>query len=910
MAGRKVMSARMKFRTLLYSGFGFLIAGMILILYLVINALNNQNQEMNMLVKDRYEKIKLANHIRADVGRISVEMNLYNQKKTITIDALQKVEHSTQTIEGDLRKLKEIIRLKEAKVILAQLSDHYQEFNILVNQMIALEAANEIDRMPEMFVEGELIREELIHQIDQLILFQEEMMEKTITDGEKTYLNALQNVTLTTIIGVLMAILLALFVVHSTTRRLNEVKNVMKAIIYGSETYPRISVKHNDEVGAIGEAYNELAAALEKYEKAERDNRVRMEEQNWLKTKVAETATMSQGLLEMEGFGRQFIRTISPMVSASFGVLYLKESVDEEEFLTRWASYASLSEEPIGKVHIQLGEGLVGQSALDCVPMLVEETPDDYLKISSGLGETKPASLMIVPVAFDGEVLAVMELASLQPFLPVHQELLKQIASQLGITINRIHKHRQVQELLEEAQTMNEELQTQSEELQMQQEELRTMNDELEAQYRNSEQRTKEVELIKNELEDKNREVLLGSQYKSEFLANMSHELRTPLNSLLILAQMLFENKNGNLDQKQLEYAHTIYSSGNDLLQLINDILDLSKVEAGKMDILHGDVVVSDITSLVEREFLPIAKRKGLHFSIIQSENVPARITTDEQRLYQILRNLLSNAFKFTEAGEIQFQIGEFSNMGSGLEYTTFSVKDTGIGIPKEKHSIIFEAFRQADGTTSRKFGGTGLGLSISKELAHKLNGYIEIESAEGEGSIFTLYLPKIVGKDSYLLETAADYEDSNEFAIELEPVLQTQVGNRLETQSGCFAGKRILMVDDDMRNIFALTSALEAEDMNVIFAENGIEALQILEGGAEVDLIIMDIMMPEMDGYETMKHIRLMPEFQELPIIALTAKAMKNDRQKCIDAGASDYISKPVNLEQLFSLLQVWLHK
>jgi two-component system, chemotaxis family, sensor kinase CheA len=900
----------MKFRTLLYTGFGILIAGMILILYLVINALDNQNQEMDALVKDRYEKIKLANHIRADIELINEEMNIYFQRNAIDIDAIQDVEESYQGIEDNLEKLKKIITRPEAKSILSLIVENFQEFKIIVNQMIALDAADEKNKIPEMLLKEEITHEELIHQIDQLILFQEGMMEETITNGGKTYINALQNVTIITIIGVVLGVVLALFVVHTTKRRLDEVKNVMKAIIYGSEKYPRIQVEHNDEVGAIGEAYNELANALEKYEKAERDSRRHMEEQNWLKTKVAETATMSQGLLEMEGFGRQFIKSITPMVGASYGILYSKEALEEESFLTRWASYASLTEEPIGKLKIQLGEGLVGQTAVDNELILLEQTPSDYLKISSGLGETKPVSIMIVPVEFDGEVLAVIELASLQRFLPIHLELMRQIAYQLGITINRIHKHKQVQTLLEEAQTLNEELQTQSEELQMQQEELRTMNDELEAQYRNAEQRTKEVELIKNELEDKNREVLLGSQYKSEFLANMSHELRTPLNSLLILSQMLFENKSGNLDKKQLEYAHTIYSSGNDLLQLINDILDLSKVEAGKMDIHQNDVMVSDIMNFVEREFLPVSNRKGLQLTINNDESVPPIFKTDEQRLLQILRNLLSNAFKFTDTGEIQFRIGEYSHLDSGLNYITFSVKDTGIGIPKEKHSVIFEAFRQADGTTSRKFGGTGLGLSISKELALKLNGFIEVESVEDEGSTFTLYLPQIVGKEVDLHETAPDKEVSQESLEVLGPVLESHKVIHPEVRTGCFAGKRILMVDDDMRNIFALTSALEAEGMNVIFAENGVEALQILEGGAEIDLILMDIMMPEMDGYETMKHIRQISEFEELPIIALTAKAMKNDRQKCIDAGASDYISKPVNLEQLFSLLQVWLHK
>ena len=382
----------------------------------------------------------------------------------------------------------------------------------------------------------------------------------------------------------------------------------------------------------------------------------------------------------------------------------------------------------------------------------------------------------------------------------------------------------------------------------------------------------------------------------------MSHELRTPLNSLLILSKMLAENKESNLTGEQVKFANTIYSAGCDLLALINEILDLSKVEAGKMPIDPKEIWVSDVREYLEQSFRPVAEHKGLDFKIDIDGAVPSKMFTDNNRLQQILKNLLSNAFKFTEQGSVTMRVRPVS---SGRMYPVeglnqgqvigFSVSDTGIGIPHDKQKLIFEAFQQADGTTSRKYGGTGLGLTISREIARLLGGMIEVDSTVNEGSTFTLYLPQ-----NYAGAEALPKGTSSEVIVAPPPL----------PEDADFTGKKVMLVDDDMRNIFAITSVLEAYGMKAIYAENGKVALKLLEINPDVNLILMDTMMPEMDGLEATQLIRNIPDFRELPIISLTAKAMKGDRDKCIAAGASDYITKPVDPDNLLALMYQWLAK
>ncbi len=486
-------------------------------------------------------------------------------------------------------------------------------------------------------------------------------------------------------------------------------------------------------------------------------------------------------------------------------------------------------------------------------------------------------------------------------------------------------------------------MQNQSKELTHQQDTLKSTNTALERQALELEEKAKqlkeqntkveiknrEVEQARKSLEEKAEQLALVSKYKSEFLANMSHELRTPLNSLLILAKVLSDNKEANLSEKQLDYARTIYSSGSDLLKLISEVLDLSKVEAGKMAIEVRQLQTTDLVEFADRSFRALAEEKGLAFSIEVAPGVAEEIRTDRQRIEQVLRNLLANAIKFTETGSVKFHMAmveprrDFESeslMGPG-KILALSVTDTGIGIAKNKQRLIFEAFQQADGSTSRRYGGTGLGLSISREIARALGGEIHVESAPGEGSTFTLYMPVSYGRD---IELFGAREDDGESQARLADRIEEKVAQttnavrdflaadpplpRLSSEAlDSLKGKTVLIVDDDPRNIFAVRTLLEGHGMKTLHAENGRAGIAMLERHPEIDIALIDIMMPEMDGYETMRLIRANPAKRWLPMIAVTAKALKEDRERCMAAGASDYLAKPIDDGQLVELIRIW---
>ncbi len=467
-------------------------------------------------------------------------------------------------------------------------------------------------------------------------------------------------------------------------------------------------------------------------------------------------------------------------------------------------------------------------------------------------------------------------------------------------------------------------------ELRSQQEELRQSNEELEEkntllanQKVEVEYKNREIEAAKLTLEEKAGQLALTSKYKSEFLSNMSHELRSPLNSLLILAQMLAENAEHNLSEQQIEYAKTIQVSGKDLLALINEILDLSKIESGTVTPDLQDVSFANVGEQVERAFRHVAESRGLGFGVALAPGLPPSLYTDAPRLQQVLKNLLSNAFKFTDKGQVAVRIAPVESGWSvdrdGLNRAQtvigFYVTDTGIGLPADKQKIIFEAFQQADTGIARKYGGTGLGLSISREIARLLGGELRlVESAPGQGSTFVLYLPLRAPEHSRRTTSLPPAVADDRAAIKpgertlLSIEHDTDLAGILSADS--LAGKKVLVVDDDVRNIFALTAVLERHKMAVRSAENGRAALEELGQNPDVDIVLMDIMMPEMDGFATMRQIRQMTQFESLPIIALTAKAMTGDREQCIEAGASDYVSKPVDTDQLLSLLRVWLYQ
>jgi two-component system chemotaxis sensor kinase CheA len=895
----------MNFRTILYTGFGMVIFMMVIVMVIFINTLNLQTHQMNELVNDRYSKIDISNQMKNEIGELSLSVASYARSNYKDNKKIQAIRQSFRTIDGSLRDLESKLHLEEAKDQLTVMEDHYFLYSANVEEIIAFDFSTSYGVSPSLLSAVDEIQQDLVFDLETLIEIQEEEMNNTLAEAEESNEKVLQNIVITLIVCLIFALIMAYMVVRSVTKRLRKIKNVMGTLLDDNYGYLKLEVISNDEIGDITKAYNEMATTLERQDKLEAQYKEEIENQNWLQSSIAELSLLVQGINDLKQSGDQYIQKLSSFVGASCSVLYLLEKdEDQNEYLKRYATYA-FSDSSLTKIasdKIKLGESIVGQCAQTRQPLLITDLPNDYLHISSGLGNTEPTSIMVLPIVTEGELLGVIEVATLKEISSLQQLLLKQACEVLGITINRIQRHQQVELLLKESQVLNEELQAQSEELQLQQEELRTMNDELEAQNKSSELKTKELEDIKESLEQKTKEVVISSKYKSEFMANMSHELRTPLNSLLILAQILSQNKEGNLTQTQLEYSNTIYSSGNDLLQLIDSILDLSKIESGKMDLFEGDVSICEIFTQLEHQFLPISKQKGLDLTFQKDTDVPDVLLTDEQKLNQILKNLLSNALKFTEQGKVHLQVTKTEK--AGIEYATFSVADTGIGIPSDQLPFMFDAFRQADGTTSRKYGGTGLGLSISKELAELLDGYILGSSTIGEGSTFTLYIPlgnnqnQLDVKDLELEEPTTSIENESAFS---------EVAATNEQES--FKGRKVLVVDDDMRNIFALTSSLEGAGMNVIFAENGQEAIDLLHEENSVDIILMDIMMPTLDGYEAMKIIRKMEKYKDLPIVALTAKAMKDDRQKCIDAGASDYISKPVNLEQLFSIIRVWLH-
>ncbi len=955
------------------------------------------------------------------------------------------------------------------------------------------------------------------------------------------------------------------------TNQVRAIADVATAVTKGDLTRS-IQVEARGEVSDLKDNINAMISNL-------RDTTQRNAEQDWLKTNIAKFTRMLQGQRDLLTVGRMLLSELAPLVNAQQGVFFKMEGDDPELQLKLLASYAHRHRGTVGEM-VHLGEGLVGQCAFEKKPIHLTgiEAPD--FSISSGLVDTKPQSIVVLPVLFEGQTKAVIELASIGTFTATHLAFLEQLTESIGIVLNTIEATMRTEGLLKQSQQLASELQTRQTELQRTNEELAEKARQLADQNAEVERKNREIEQARRALEEKAAELALTSKYKSEFLANMSHELRTPLNSILILGQQLSDNPNGNLTSKQVEFAKTIHSAGTDLLNLINDILDLSKIESGTVTVEPEEVTFHSIRDTVERNFRHVAETRNLGFLISVDSALPRNLTTDTKRLLQVLKNLLSNAFKFTSQGHVSFSISLATHgwtqdhplLRRTPSVVAFQVTDTGIGIPPEKQRIIFEAFQQADAGTSRKYGGTGLGLAISRELASLLGGEIRLVSRPGEGSTFTLYLPQsyigptvvkatessrsmvkvlptptveIVPDDrelvrpddsvlliieddphyarvllnlardkgfkgvvasrgnlalslarefapaaisldiflpdmlgwtvlshlkkdpvtrhipvqivtieeerhhglergafSYLNKTVTPEELSVAFdrmqeftkrktkrllvvddderernsmlellghgdveivtvgtgkaawdaindqafdcvvldlrlpdisgfelleKVQGEPTLhelpivvftgkelsldeevqlrkiaksiiikgvqsperlldetalflhrvttnlppeKQRMLERLHNTDEALAGRKVLVVDDDVRNIFALTGLLERHGMHVVSATNGREAINILNATPDVAFVLMDIMMPEMDGYETIRAIRKNPQHKLLPMVALTAKAMKGDREKCLEAGASDYIAKPVNTEQLLSLMRVWLHR
>jgi HAMP domain-containing protein/signal transduction histidine kinase/DNA-binding response OmpR family regulator len=983
------------------------------------------------------------------------------------------------------------------------------------------------------------------------------------------------------------------------TNQVRAIAEVSTAVTKGDLTRS-ITVEASGEVAALKDNINEMIRNL-------KDQTLKNTEQDWLKTNLARFTRMLQGERDLATVSNMVLSELAPLVNAQHGVFYVTDQdEDGNTVLNLAASYAFNNRKHLANL-FRLREGLIGQCAYEKSRILLTNVPSDYVQISSGLGEAPPLNVIVLPALFEGDVNAVIELASFSKFSETHQSFLNQLMESIGIVLNTIAANMRTEGLLKQSQLLTSELQAQQEELKktndrleqqantlrQSEELLRTKQDELQrtnaeledkarllsAQNMQVEAKNREVEQAKRDLEEKAEQLALTSKYKSEFLANMSHELRTPLNSLLILSRLLSENTQGNLTEKQVEFARSIHHAGSDLLGLINDILDLSKIESGTVTLDIGETSFSSLRDHIDRTFSQIAQDKKLDFAIELDPELPRSIYTDDKRLQQVMKNLLSNAFKFTEKGSVRLSVSRVQSgwstandrLSKAGPVLAFAVRDTGIGIAEEKQRIIFEAFQQADGTTSRKYGGTGLGLSISREITRLLGGELTVQSAQGRGSTFTLYLPlnfvpasastsarpatqmvRAVAPPETPQETLADdrdsisrgeavvliVEDDPRFAaillnmareagfkgivtgegasvvslakrfrpdaitldiglpdmdgfalldllkrnpetrhipvhvisadeedrlglsigaygysgkpVERDAILATldevktfgrrskrllaiepgssggslehlfgeddvevesvatpeeteqvildngfdcvvldlstpvgteslsalaktlgaaeeplvvflprdpneeerkhilQLGRRtepvriasstaqlqddialilhrpfenlplnaqaaLQQLRRCdplLAGKKVVVIDDDIRNIFSLTSALEEHGVELHYAESGRSGIEILQRVPDVDAVLVDIMMPGMDGYQTMQEIRSMPEFATLPVIAVTAKAMKGDRQKCIEAGASDYVAKPVDIDQLVSVLRVWFQR
>ncbi|AHM63257.1 GAF sensor hybrid histidine kinase [Flammeovirgaceae bacterium 311] len=990
------------------------------------------------------------------------------------------------------------------------------------------------------------------------------------------------------------------------TTQVRSIADVASAVTKGDLTRT-INVEAKGEVEALKDTINQMTAIL-------RETTLRNQEQDWLKSNLAKFNQMLQGQKDLSALSQVILSELARVVSAQHGVFYILENQTEQQAarLKLISGYGVRSSSSIE--YCNIGESLVGQCAAERERILLTNVPGDYIRINSGLGEANPLSVIVLPILFEDQVKGVLELASFQTFSQTHLYFLEQLTESIGIVLNNITSNTRTEILLEQSQTLAAELKLQQEELRITNEELEEKAHLLAKQKEELEQKNNEVEIARKSLEEQAAQLMITSKYKSEFLANMSHELRTPLNSLLILSQQLSENVDGNLSDKQVQYSKTINSCGNDLVNLINDILDLSKIESGVVTVDNAPVSFSEIVDFVELTFRHMADYKKIKFNIKQDLNLPEYIETDSQRLKQILKNLLSNSFKFTEKGSVSLSVfvadknKRFNSpvLSKASKVIGFEIQDTGIGISKEKQMIIFEAFQQAEGSTSRKFGGTGLGLSISKGLTSLLGGTMELDSDLGEGSTFTLYLPLnydtidaihdeelaepkaatklleksyqeekltfregnalkehelhplhaiskveiakpyeweddraiiktrdrvilvvmenaplvelvrekakangykfiITNKGGLVFEMINQYkpvaiildinladidgwkvldrlkndlitrsipvsvtsvntsdrtlayklgaynvlgkgvtatgvngmmEKINEFnrkkvrevlviedaheeytriadilegedlqitnaasgdeaislirqkrfdaivldlllpditGLELVGKLETEVklvdtpmivysakdlskeeiskfkqvsrGTILKTatsigklldlvsfflhrnfmtipvekqkiikdahpSSSIMKGKKALIVDDDVRNIFALVSALEEYGLEMITADSGRKAIDVLQQPNDVDIVLMDIMMPEMDGFETIQIIRNEINNAAIPIIAVTAKAMKGDREKCLEAGASDYITKPLDMTQLVSLMRIWLHE
>jgi HAMP domain-containing protein/signal transduction histidine kinase/ActR/RegA family two-component response regulator len=664
------------------------------------------------------------------------------------------------------------------------------------------------------------------------------------------------------------------------TTQVRAISDVATAVIQGDLT-PSITVEARGEVLGLKDTINQMITNL-------RNTTRTNEEQDWLKTNLARFFSVMQGQRNLQSLTDQILSELTPVVGAQHGAFYLAESDEKAPVLVLTSTYAYSKRKELSN-RFEVGQGLVGQCTRERKPIIVTDVPADYAEISSGLGHAAPRNIAVYPVLFEGQVRGVIELGSFHEFTPVQLAFLEQLMLSVGLAINLIGTSMRTEQLLQQLQGSNVELDRR--------------RGELEERARQLEERNSEIAAAGASLEAKSQELARVSQYKSQFLTNMSHEIRTPLNSMMILAQMLSANEDKALTPKQAEWASTIYSSGRDLLTLINQILDLARVESGRIEPRFENYELALLREFVERTFTPVATARKLGFSIEVAPNAPGRIRTDRHFIEQILKNLLANAFKFTDHGRVELRV---QRAAAGQPYVqpsltrapavlAISVIDTGIGIAKEQQERIFDAFQQADATIARKYGGTGLGLAISRQYVNVLGGELVVQSELGVGSTFTVYLP-------------LEERDLATRPTEPPPMVQpapraaetaTQVD---EHDAQAITGKTILVIEDDMRNLYAISSLFESYGVTVLAAASATEAYAKLRDHPETDLVMMDIMLPVIDGYRATQDIRAMPGLAHLPVIALSAKASAADRARALAVGCNDFLVKPADTRQLIA--------
>ena len=1203
-----------------------LIGGIVVIIVLLLsmaffmtNKLSESNDRLNKIVDVSSQRINLSNELMiAVLDQTRHEKNIILEKDPVQKDYYKdRIYKALETIDTKTSELDELVDDK-GKVILNEFKTSWTDYKSDLNQILLLTMKNQDEEAFKISIDrGLKVRDAAITQLERLIDKNEKSMENDKIENNANYNAALNLIIALIIASIILAIIIFYWIIQSITKRISVIAKEAEKIASREFTNDKLEDNTNDELKpifnsliSVNESFREvtesannvasgdyeidiiprsdkdtLGNALKKMTRSLRETTAANKKHNWFSVGQNQLNEKLVGDQSIEELASHTISFLCTYLKANIGAVYLFN--DKDDSLVLNGQYAFTSPKDI-KEKFTLNEGLIGQAALEQKQISLNDITDEQIHITSSVLNTKPKQLLITPFLFEGKTLGVIEMGRLTDFSETEKEFINASMESIAISVNSAIARKQIQELLEETKVQSEELEMQQEELKQtnaeleeqtqnlkqQQEELQMTNEELEEQTQSLEIKNQEVESAKYDIEQKTKQLEISSKYKSEFLANMSHELRTPLNSLLILSKDLAENRNKNLDEDQVDSAEIIYKSGHDLLILINEVLDLSKIEAGKMSVNIERVSLRNFTDELLRNFKHQAEQKGLKLTSKLNKELPESIRTDSQRLNQILKNLLSNAIKFTEKGSVNISIDRYTE-----STVIISITDTGIGIPEDKQMAIFEAFQQADGGTSRKYGGTGLGLSISRELAKLLGAEIKLSSKLNEGSTFSIIIPleihheqepartsilkepvlykpqyqndsgylnypsieddrdtitkddKVVliieddlkfasillkqankkgfkclsaasgedglllaikhkpqaiildmelpginghnvlhelkenpavrhipvhiisanerslepikegaieylmkpvnkndleeafnrienfvnrkmknlliiednenarkamrkligngdvkcleagtGKDAltlykqnhidciildiglpdmtgfdliYQLESLKDHtippiiiytgkeltkEENNELQKYAESIIikgvkseerlldetalflhrtisnlpesKQVIINNLYDKEAVFHSKKILLVDDDMRNVFALSKILKERGMEIIKAENGKNALEMLDAHADIDLVLMDIMMPEMDGYEAMQRIRSQVKYKNLPVIALTAKAMNDDKQKCIDAGANDYIAKPVDVERLLSLMRVWLSK